>query len=300
MINLASTSSKLQVVTSSAATVDANTNWIDYDSSGGYVPAQKNTAISSATTTDIVTAPASSHVNNVKSVHLRNRDASLSCDVTLQHTDGSVVVQLAKATLAVGETLYYSEETGPILFDSSGQQKVVAPATTNLVLKALASDHSNATTTATEVSGLTQNVGVGTWLFEYFVIYRSDTTTTGIKFSVNHTGTVTFFVYDAMYVDNSATASTGAADQDALATTAQVMGAYAARAKSTSGTMITASVDCRQNGGWGDSGLFRAAAHHRGDFEDARFRYVERRRPAGYERREHGGHPPGRDQRGVR
>ncbi len=119
----------------------------------------------------------------------------------------------------------------------------ISAAPEEIVASRLNSDLANATTTAAKVTGLDTLCGVGTWLFEYFVLYTSSVTTTGIKLGCNHTGTVTSFVYDACGVDTAVTAATGAMDQDALALTGQVMSAWAARAKTTTAPMITVGVD---------------------------------------------------------
>jgi hypothetical protein len=102
----------------------------------------------------------------------------------------------------------------------------------------LASDATaNATTTAAKITGLDLVVGPGIYQFQYFIRYVSSVTTTGVKFSVNHTGTLTAFLCNMRYVDAAATASTGAHSQAANASTAHVMGAYSARAKSNTASM---------------------------------------------------------------
>lgn len=110
-------------------------------------------------------------------------------------------------------------------------------------VKALASDQSNSTTTPTKVTGLDSPTGTGTFMFEYFIRYQSAAAATGVRFDVNHSGTVTSFVWNQRWVDLSATASTAAADQDAVLTTGSVMGAFASRAKGTAGRGTTISVD---------------------------------------------------------
>lgn len=103
----------------------------------------------------------------------------------------------------------------------------------------------NATTTAARITSMDcTSVGTGNYAFRYYIRYQSSATTTGVKFSVNHTGTLTFFLCNMTYVDVSATASTGAASQAANASTAQVYAAYSARAKSAAAGMgPTLSVD---------------------------------------------------------
>jgi hypothetical protein len=245
MLNLTTTTAKVNVVTSSAATVDTQASWVDMDPSTTpptFTPDVTNKNISSATTTDVSGSPTGTKRRNVKALNIRNKDGALSVDVTVSHTDGTTSVELKKVTLAPGEVLEYVEGVWSV-YDTTGFRKVAQPSDTRLTTKMLAANKTNATTTAAEVTGLTIPVGLGTYYFRYMIVYRSDTTTTGLKWSVNHDGTVTQFVYNAYMVDNNALAATAAGDQDALATTGQILDAWAARAKSNAATMISASVD---------------------------------------------------------
>lgn len=110
----------------------------------------------------------------------------------------------------------------------------------------LASDaSSNSTTTAAKISGLDlADDGAGNYTFQYFILYQAGATTTGVKFSVNHTGTLTGFAVNMTYIDTTATASTAAASQAANGAAATVVGGFSARAKSTAAGMgPTISVD---------------------------------------------------------
>jgi len=60
------------------------------------------------------------------------------------------------------------------------------------------------TTLVTQMTA--QTMGVGWWLAEYFVHWQSDVTTTGIQFTVDHTGTATPFVAYRMDPIGSTTA----------------------------------------------------------------------------------------------
>lgn len=107
----------------------------------------------------------------------------------------------------------------------------------------LSAAQSNETATPTEVVALSLTLQPGTYVFQYFIIYQSTATTTGVRFSVDYTGTTTKFVANWHVCDNTATASTAAADQDAVAAGGQVYCAFAARAKSSAGWGTTISVD---------------------------------------------------------
>lgn len=111
MLLLTSTNDRLQIITSSAATIDVHASWVD-TSAGTITPGRTNTIINSATTTSVAGAPAASTQRNVKTLHVRNVHASLSCDITVQHTDGTVVSQLYKATLPPGSALEYTDQGG--------------------------------------------------------------------------------------------------------------------------------------------------------------------------------------------
>lgn len=111
MLLLVSTSDKLRLTTDQAVAVDVHASFVDY-ASGTITPSRTNTAISTATTTDVVAAPASSTQRNVKTVHVRNKDSTTSVTVTAIHTDGTTAVELVKIGLSPGEALEYIEGVG--------------------------------------------------------------------------------------------------------------------------------------------------------------------------------------------
>lgn len=104
-------------------------------------------------------------------------------------------------------------------------------------------DVSNSTITPAKITELDQTLGAGTYTFKYLLRYQTASINTGVRFSVNHSGTVTTFLANVSWVDVSAAASTAAPDQDEILSTGAVVGAFAARAKSTTGWGTTLSVD---------------------------------------------------------
>jgi hypothetical protein len=111
-------------------------------------------------------------------------------------------------------------------------------------VSSLASDATtNSTTTPAAITGLNLTVGVGIYQFQYFIRYQAALTTTGVKFSVNHTGTVTTFLYNVRWVDVSATASTATPSQANVQAAGAVMSAFSSRAKTNAGTGTTLGVD---------------------------------------------------------
>lgn len=240
MLLLTSTSDKIDLITGQAADIDVHASYVDWASATA-TPARKNTAITTATTTDIVLAPGSSTARNVKSLVIRNRDSSDSTEVTVRHTDGTTVVELWKSTLAPGEKLVWTDGRGWVQYEAGGAEK---PSVGVIITKVLAADQSNSTTTPTEVTGLKiPNVGPGTYQFFYTIIYQAAATTTGVRMSVNHDGTVSKFVANMHACDTSATAATATPDQDAVGAAGQVYTVMAARAKSTAGWGTTLGVD---------------------------------------------------------
>lgn len=130
------------------------------------------------------------------------------------------------------------------IVQSGTSKKITALQLGGFATKALTSDaSSNSTTTTAKITGLDLATGVGTFIFEYFIRYQAGATTTGVKFDVNHTGTVTHFQWWQSWADVSATAATAAPDQDQILSTGGVQGLFASRAKGTAGRGTTLSVD---------------------------------------------------------
>lgn len=123
MLLLTSTSDKVQVITTTTANIDVHASWIDL-ASGVVSAGRTNTRISTATTTDVVAAPAASTARNVKTLHVANNHASASNIVTVQHTDGSNVIIIESVTLAAGERCGYVEGVGFRVFDPVGREKL--------------------------------------------------------------------------------------------------------------------------------------------------------------------------------
>jgi len=110
MILLTSTSDALQVVSGQAAALDVHASWVD-TLAGAITPGRSNHAITTATTTTVVNAPAASAQRNIKALHIRNK-AAITCDVAVLHTDGATVARLYKLALQPGEALEYTDQAG--------------------------------------------------------------------------------------------------------------------------------------------------------------------------------------------
>lgn len=101
---------KLQIVTADAATLDVHASFVDL-SGTTVTPGRQNTAIVTATTTDVVAAPGGSVTRNIKTLMLRNKHATQSVGVIVRHNSGTSV-DLIQSTVAAGGEMYYHEGQG--------------------------------------------------------------------------------------------------------------------------------------------------------------------------------------------
>jgi hypothetical protein len=104
---LLNASQSLSLVTSSAAALTVQASYVDLSGTGtGTVtPAPENTAISSATTTTVVGSPTGA-VRNVKFLSIRNNDPSATNTITLQYSDGTILIEFG---LLAGYLLVFDE-----------------------------------------------------------------------------------------------------------------------------------------------------------------------------------------------
>lgn len=222
MLLLTTTTDKLQVITSSAATVDVHASIMDYNGVG-VTPVRQNTAISSAVTTDVVDPPAVSVQRNVKTLHIRNKSTTLACDVTVQFNQNATLFELYKVTLQTGDALQYVEGVGFF---------VLASTKLNLKLRVTGDIIFNAAATLADITGLTAALKSGKkYNFEAHIFHISAATTTGAQFGVNYGATVTKVVAaNNSGVTNSVTAgviSLGAVTALNTVITAQTTGSGA-------------------------------------------------------------------------
>lgn len=114
MIILPATTDKLQLITGQAGALDVHVSFTDLPAGASpvVVPGKQNTAITTATTTDILAAPAASTFRNAKTINVRNAHASTSMDVTVQFNQNATLFTLHKVTLRPGEVLQYIEGVG--------------------------------------------------------------------------------------------------------------------------------------------------------------------------------------------
>lgn len=101
----------------------------------------------------------------------------------------------------------------------------------------LSGDVANATATAAKITGLDTVVGPGTYKFEYWIRYQSSITGLGVKFSVNHTGTIVSFTVVLRYSGTGTTSVGDTADQQIENGVGTIYQAMAARAVSVAANL---------------------------------------------------------------
>jgi hypothetical protein len=226
MLNLTNAGTdKLQVITGvGSSSIQCHVSWVDLPTgvSPTPVPGRTNTAISTATTTDVCATPAASTNRNVKTIHIYNDHATVSQDVTIQYNANATLVPLFKATIAPGECIEYIEGVGFF----------VIRATTKLDAKLrVGSDVTNATTSFADITGLTCPVISGRhYAFEAHLYHIENASTTGAQFGIGGVTMTGMRIQEIGSVIPSVTASTmqtNTADVTAINTAAIVATASA-------------------------------------------------------------------------
>lgn len=189
---------KLQLTTGEARTIDVHTSWMDY-SGTTVTPGRTNTAISTATTTDIVATPGASTYRNVKTINVRNKDSS-SATITMIYDQNGTDYELHKVILASGECLEYIEGIGWFVVSTTAKLETMLRVTADIT-------YSTAATFA-DITGLTVAVKNGkNYVFNSEIIHISAVATTGAQFGVNGP-TMTYVI--AATIDTVTTSVTGA------------------------------------------------------------------------------------------
>ncbi len=110
MLILASITDIVRVITSAAAQIEVHASWVDLNGTT-VTPGRTNTPhIVTAATTTVVASPAASTQRNIKHLNITNDHATQSCIVTVEHTDGTTIIELMAFTLLPGENMILNEE----------------------------------------------------------------------------------------------------------------------------------------------------------------------------------------------
>lgn len=193
-IYLVSTSDKLRVKTDVAASIHVHAWWADM-SSGSPSVGRLNTAITTATTTDVVGSPGSGVERTVKFVSIRNKDAGKACAITVIHTDGTTAVEMLRVNLPPAYSMVFDEDDGWTVFNPYGTERFNvdltfgSQATGDTRFFVLDHDVVNNSAPADKmlsIPGLEFPVEAGdhTYYFRAVIMYTSNATTTGARFSI--------------------------------------------------------------------------------------------------------------------
>jgi hypothetical protein len=150
---------------------------------------------------------------------------------------------LGRTTAGTGNVETLSAGAGIVISGGTISSTSAPSPDGRLITDVVTADVSNSTTTLAKITTLDQTLGVGIYQFKYCIRYQSGATTTGVRFSVNHSGTLGFFTATMRWTDVSATASTATPTQAGVIAAGQVTGSMSARAKSTTGWGTTLGVD---------------------------------------------------------
>lgn len=122
MLLLTSPTEVLRLVTASAVTVDVHASYVDQQGTV-VTPGVTDTAITTATTTNIVPSPTGDQTKrNIRTATIRNKHASSSNAVTVQRYDGTTAVELTSCVLLANEELALGEDGRWRHMDSAGAE----------------------------------------------------------------------------------------------------------------------------------------------------------------------------------
>jgi len=121
---LDATTKSIEVVLGGAVTANQlpiTSHYVDVTTTAN-TAAESDTATNNTSTVTIVAAPSASTVRQVKRIAVYNADTA-AATITVRLNNNSTLRILVKITLAVGDTLMYSDVEGWKVIDSSGQLK---------------------------------------------------------------------------------------------------------------------------------------------------------------------------------
>lgn len=112
----------IRVVTSASALIKVHASYAELTVSTGAVDiAPENTPhITTATTTTVVSSPASGKKRNVKHLNITNDHASASCSIAVEHYDGTTAEELIQVILLAGENMVFGEDGCWTHYDANG------------------------------------------------------------------------------------------------------------------------------------------------------------------------------------
>lgn len=118
------TTDKLQLITSSTSALDVLAEYVDMDNTTKAVtPGRQVTKITTATTTDVMAAPAAGSTRKLVEVSVNNIGGANNT-VTAQYNANATLYQIDSWVIGLSERVRYNRETGWQPLDSSGRIKI--------------------------------------------------------------------------------------------------------------------------------------------------------------------------------
>lgn len=205
MLLLPNTTDKIQVVTNAATNVDVHASYADATQATPPVVNafnRQNTAITTATTTDVVASPGASTTRNIKTLHVRNKSTTTPNDVTVLYNANATTYELFKATLKPGDHLEYIEGVGFFVVSTGSTKLDTKLRVANDVVFATAASFA-------DITGLTCNVYNGKhYCFEAYLFHVANATTTGAQFGINGPTMTSMRISEVDVILGSVTAAT--------------------------------------------------------------------------------------------
>lgn len=125
MLLLTSTSDKIQVITSTIATVEVDAAYVD-NFSGIVTPGRRIDTLSSIDIHDVVPAPTAGVQRNLRTLIVRNDHVSLSNGIEINHTDGVDTVTLWSGGLQAKEQVVLNQLGDWKTYDANGLEIIQA------------------------------------------------------------------------------------------------------------------------------------------------------------------------------
>lgn len=122
MILLTTTTHILELVTTTTAAIDVSVSYVDITSSA-LAPASQDTAITTATTTTITSAPSGSHHRQIKHISIQNKGTTTN-NITVQKDVSGTNFILFRCNLRANESIQYIDTVGFNVFDAAGKLKI--------------------------------------------------------------------------------------------------------------------------------------------------------------------------------
>ena len=120
MLILATTDIVRLTTGTATTTIEVHASYVD-NVSGTITPGRTNTRITTAATTTIVASPASGQ-RNIKGLYVTNNSSGTTCNVAVEHFDGTNAAELMQFNLLPGENMTFNEDGGWRHRDANGAE----------------------------------------------------------------------------------------------------------------------------------------------------------------------------------